>query len=1004
MATVREFMEMVVPWPEQSGQGPGWVNLHWTTPGEGAEKRFRGRPYKLIDEFIGQSQWCAANPNKAREVYFCLSRQITTGKVFKGIVTALRNQRNVLDLKSIWLDIDVGKEGAYATLSEALEALGQFVHKSRLPAPSAVVFSGGGVHVYWSSTVPLTQDEWRPYAEGLEALARVHGLKCDYGVTIDSARVLRVPGTYNYKTTPPNPVRVAGVGEAYNFGVDLAHIKSTIKPIPTITTIPRIDERKFPRRPLPPGSPASLSLGITGYDDTPLAWEPVLDCPHFVEALSTGGAGYSQGLWMLDVLACTFLDQGDYLAHRVSNGYKGYSHEETEKMLERKRDDREKNGLGWPSCEAIEREGCKSCAGCPLRGKIKSPLSLATRPVAKHIPVSGPHIASNGGTSSIYQSLSLPEGYTLDAANRICEIVTRQIADGFEKEELAPLFFSVLREAETQSRPRGICVITSLDKGREAEVFIAETDMANDGLLFSALRKVGIKPYVRNEKRIRQFMTAWLDKVDTISNRRDAVSYGWVIENGKRIGFVYGGKEFRQDGKTLRARWVEDNLRDNYTPTGEEAHWWKCLKYVTGHNPPRPDLELGVAVSFASPLIHEAGLYASVLCLMSSESGAGKSTSLRTGAAVWGNPKLTKEVPSASKNALLGKLAKLRNLPVVWDEISDAQKIKHLAFSVGEVGEGIEGSKMHQDRTLRDKGDGWQSLIACGCNKSLWGEIIAQNKDTDAQLRRIFEVEVPRIQHSQYAFMDVQRDVEKLDHNYGKVGLKYAEWLGRNPDKVEQTVASIIKDFSDQAKAEKEERFWVGLAGTIMAGAAIANAVLGTDFHLEEMYNFLLKQFQFQRNRIESETVVGATAGVGEEALTMFLKECSQNTLWSKNMHMGSRGKPAPVVKLFGPPESNKQPIHVQFVTDHNLLRVSRDEFVRFFVKRGYAYGSVMGSLKRFFAAKDTMASMVAGTTYTGGREKLIEIPLTADSPWFAAMNAYQSATRLGPPAGSLVP
>ena len=43
-------------------------------------------------------------------------------------------------------------------------------------------------------TRALTREEWQPLANALAQAAKQHGLKCDTQCTIDSARVLRVPG------------------------------------------------------------------------------------------------------------------------------------------------------------------------------------------------------------------------------------------------------------------------------------------------------------------------------------------------------------------------------------------------------------------------------------------------------------------------------------------------------------------------------------------------------------------------------------------------------------------------------------------------------------------------------------------------------------------------------------------------------------------------------------------------------------------------------------------
>jgi hypothetical protein len=62
------------------------------------------------------------------------------------------------------------------------------------------------------SDVPLSVSTWRPHAEGLREEASRLGLQFDEGVTTDEARVLRVPGTFNYKTTPPRACRLASLG------------------------------------------------------------------------------------------------------------------------------------------------------------------------------------------------------------------------------------------------------------------------------------------------------------------------------------------------------------------------------------------------------------------------------------------------------------------------------------------------------------------------------------------------------------------------------------------------------------------------------------------------------------------------------------------------------------------------------------------------------------------------------------------------------------------------
>ena len=83
---------------------------------------------------------------------------------------------------------------------EAMAALESFV-----PAPSMVIGSGRGRHAYWSLWPPVDPDE----AE--RANRRIaQALGSDMRAT-DAARILRPPGTFNFKTGEPVPVVVESI-------------------------------------------------------------------------------------------------------------------------------------------------------------------------------------------------------------------------------------------------------------------------------------------------------------------------------------------------------------------------------------------------------------------------------------------------------------------------------------------------------------------------------------------------------------------------------------------------------------------------------------------------------------------------------------------------------------------------------------------------------------------------------------------------------------------------
>jgi len=348
-----DFLRRVVPWP--SSGAPGFINLHWTLPDRAG---MGGKPFSKLADLLSMVPWCNSHPAIVKDLYFCLSRQSQAGPVVNGKAKVLRNANNATFLKAVWLDIDGNKQPpkGYLSKTDAFDALAKFLADTKLPPPNALVDSGNGWHVYWISDKLLSVEEWREYAAGLWALVQKHGLHAD-AVTTDAARVLRVPDTFNNKSTPPKPVKLVRVLPDYDFEATLSWIKSVQGP----KNPPVTDEEPDCRREGPPID----------------AYSVIQACPHFMDAIKTGGKDHDQGLWMQTILASTWFNNGRKVAHALSHKHPGYSKEETDAMFDRKVNDREAKGLGWPSCETFQNYGCKLCATCEHFGKIKSPLNLA---------------------------------------------------------------------------------------------------------------------------------------------------------------------------------------------------------------------------------------------------------------------------------------------------------------------------------------------------------------------------------------------------------------------------------------------------------------------------------------------------------------------------------------------------------------------------------------------------------------------------------------------------
>ena len=207
-------------------------------------------------------------------------------------------------------------------------------------------------------------------------------------VTTDITRILRPPGTFNNKGRddglPPKPVVLKLLApEDIDFAAwaSLNAIKppentnlGMVQPRPAISAAELfVDPAEASK---PPSRLITDSLKPEDWIGQTIDPAPVFQCPMFKHTLDANGAEVGQPLWNQQALACTFLTGGEELFHELSKGHHTYTYGDAEAMFARKVAERVKHKFGYPLCATFEREGSKQCATCPLRGTIRSPLSL----------------------------------------------------------------------------------------------------------------------------------------------------------------------------------------------------------------------------------------------------------------------------------------------------------------------------------------------------------------------------------------------------------------------------------------------------------------------------------------------------------------------------------------------------------------------------------------------------------------------------------------------------
>ncbi len=123
--------------------------------------------------------------------------------------------RDIPRARCLWADVDgladMEPDDAVTEVRERIENAG-------LPAPIAIVYTGGGCHVYWRLLTPLESEDGGDNIRRHNA-AIANAIGGDRAAT-NAARILRVPGTTNRKRDPHRPVRLIRFDPAPRWELD----------------------------------------------------------------------------------------------------------------------------------------------------------------------------------------------------------------------------------------------------------------------------------------------------------------------------------------------------------------------------------------------------------------------------------------------------------------------------------------------------------------------------------------------------------------------------------------------------------------------------------------------------------------------------------------------------------------------------------------------------------------------------------------------------------------
>lgn len=765
-----------------------------------------------------------------RDAYFGVAK-------FKS--DANRTKENVELLKAFWLDLDCGETKAevnpktgrpdgYIDQVTALNELQRFCKLVGLPIP-LLVNSGRGIHAYWPLTESVTPDQWEPVAARLYELCLTHNLYVDASV-FEIARVLRVPGTFNFKDTPPKPVEILSDAEdvEYDAFKDILGVKeSAFQP--------------KPKREL-------TALGKSMADNVVKKFSKIMirsakddGCKQLMFAYENPN-DVNYDYWRSVLSIAAFCEDGDLAAHRISEGADSYDPEAVEEKVDNLR------RTGAPhSCAQFDKVNPGGCEGCPHKGKIHTPIVLG---------------------KEVLEADEEDNVVTVEAEYEEEEDEVHHIPkypDPYFRGKNGGVYFT---PAEEEADPiciyeNDLYVVKRMKDPVVGEVAVMKLHLPLDGVkefvipLVDASAKETLRTTLASHgvvcmpKKVDALVNYVLTFIKELQFRKKAelmrTQFGWADRNSK---FIIGDREISKDGIFHSPpSSTTQQFADMMQPVGTLEKWQEVFNLYG-----LPGLEahaFAALTAFGSPLLGFAGQNGAIINVIHKDSGTGKSTTLYMCNSVYGNPERLCSIWKDTLNAKMIRLGVMNNLPFTIDEMTNTSPadFSTLAYSMSQ-GRGSDRAKASANE-LRLNLTTWKNISLASSNASFYQKLSSLKNSPDGEMMRLLEYSI--------GYTDViephiakQMFDHQLKENYGHAGDIYANWLVNNLEEAVDTLKAIQAKIDKELKLSQKERFWSSVVACNITGGLIAKNLGLINFDMKAIYAWAAKMILGMREEVKA--------------------------------------------------------------------------------------------------------------------------------------------------------
>ena len=686
-----------------------------------------------------------------------------------------------------------------------------------------------------------------------------HKLSADHGCTGDVSRILRVPGTKNFKDVDnPKDVVLLQTGKATPFD-DIA----------SLVPIDLVSKKERPKRPMDEATKAILGNHTSRFLKIINRIREGDGCKQ-LEHIIVNQATIEEPLWRSALSIAGHCEDREIAIHNISKLHPDYNFDRTVDKADRI--------PGPHSCKEFEGLRPTGCKGCKHQGNIKSPIQLG-KVIARAKGSDNSIEARSEALDEVvtYHIPDLPYPYFRGKNGGIYKSLPEDDDDGIQVYEYD--FYLVERLEDSNLECAWFKLHLPKDGVRE---FIARTsDLLTKDKARQILVDYGLVVHGRQIDLLIEYIVASItNQQRTTDAAKMHKQYGWNTgDAAQKNKILIGNREISAFG--IKYVPVSNALNDfNHTLAKKGSYdlWKKGISIYE-----RPGMELrafGLFCAFGSLLMpfFKSREKSAIVNLYNPESGQGKTTILQAMTSVYGNPDTDAKLINLwgdTQNSIINRLGYMNNLATAVDEMSNVEPNalhEFLKFVSTGRGKNRLGNGVNNERTNDTT---FNLICVVSSNTDFRTVMFADKAKASGEMARFFQVRIAEDKNTSKEEADSYFSL--MFENYGHAGEIFAQHLIANLDKVKNQLSEMQLKIDRELKIVGPDRKYSALFAAVFLGAVIAKQLGIHNIAIDKVYKAIAVEFRQAKTEVKQRDFDAL------QTLGAFLNESKSATLVINN-------------------------------------------------------------------------------------------------------------------------